>query len=111
MDNTSPPDLKHFPVIMPDYDRARLSFARGEGVYLLDDKAARYLDFIAGIAVPGVGHAPPAIVKALKDQADKLWTTSNVFHTHVSERLAKRLVENTFADTVFFQNSGVEAWE
>jgi acetylornithine/N-succinyldiaminopimelate aminotransferase len=93
------------------YDRADIYFERGEGCYLFDDKGNRYLDFIAGIAVAGLGHAHPAIVKALHEQAQKLWITSNIFHTHVSENLAKRLVENTFADTVFFQNSGVEAWE
>jgi len=111
MDEVKPPDLKNFPVIMPVYQRADIYFERGEGVYLYDEKGQRYLDFIAGIAVAGLGHAHPAIVRALKEQADKLWITSNIFHTHISERLAKRLVELTFADTVFFQNSGVEAWE
>jgi len=111
MDDAPPPDLNNFPVIMPVYDRAPIYFERGVGCALFDDKGQRYLDFVAGIAVAGLGHAHPAIVKALKDQAEKLWTTSNVFHTHVSEKLAKRLVDATFADTVFFQNSGVEAWE
>jgi len=111
MDDAPPPDLNNFPVIMPVYNRADIYFERGEGVYMFDDKGDRYIDFIAGIAVAGLGHANPVIAKALKDQADKLWTTSNIFHTHVSENLAKRLVDLTFADTVFFQNSGVEAWE
>jgi acetylornithine/N-succinyldiaminopimelate aminotransferase len=111
MADAAPLDLKNFPALMPVYNRADIYFERGEGCYLIDDKGERYLDFIGGIAVTGLGHAHPSVVKALKDQAEKLWVTSNIFHTHGSERLAKRLVEATFADTVFFQNSGVEAWE
>jgi acetylornithine/N-succinyldiaminopimelate aminotransferase len=99
------------PVLMPVYDRADIYFDRGEGCYLFDDKGERYLDFIGGIAVASLGHAHPSIVQALKVQAEKLWVTSNIFHTHVTTRLAQRLVDLTFADTVFFQNSGVEAWE
>ena len=99
------------PVLMPVYARADIYFERGEGPYLFDDKGNRYLDFIGGIAVASLGHAHPVIVQALKDQAEKLWTTSNIFKTHSSEHLAKRLVDMTFADTVFFQNSGAEAWE
>jgi acetylornithine/N-succinyldiaminopimelate aminotransferase len=111
MDDVPAPDLNNFPVLMPVYARADIYMERGEGVYLFDDKGNRYLDFIAGIAVASLGHANPHIVKALTEQAGKLWTTSNIFHTHVSEKLARRLVELTFADTVFFQNSGVEAWD
>ncbi|MBV8548886.1 MAG: aspartate aminotransferase family protein [Alphaproteobacteria bacterium] len=96
---------------MPVYARADIYFERGEGCWLITDKGERYLDFIGGIAVTGLGHAHPDIVRALKDQAEKLWITSNVFKTHQTEKLARRLVELTFADTVFFQNSGVEAWE
>jgi acetylornithine/N-succinyldiaminopimelate aminotransferase len=104
-------DPADMPVMMPVYARADIYFERGEGCYLFDDKGERYLDFIGGIAVTGLGHAHPAIAKALKDQADKLWITSNIFKTHVGDKLAQRLVDLTFADTVFFQNSGVEAWE
>ena len=107
-DAINPADM---PVLMPVYNRSDIYFERGEGVYLFDDKGNRYIDFIAGIAVAGLGHAHPYVAKALKDQADKLWITSNVFRTHSGEKLAQRLVDLTFADTVFFQNSGVEAWE
>lgn len=107
----APVDLNNMPAIMPVYARADIYFERGEGAYLIDDKGERYLDFIGGIAVASLGHAHPELVKALKDQVEKLWITSNIFHTHSGERLAKRLVDLTFADTVFFQNSGVEAWE
>ncbi len=99
------------PVLMPVYNRSDIYFERGEGVYMFDDKGERYLDFMGGIAVTGLGHAHPYIVQALKDQAEKLWITSNVFKTHGGDKLAQRLVDLTFADTVFFQNSGVEAWE
>lgn len=111
MDDVKTPDLNHFPALMPVYNRADIYFERGEGVYLFDDKGQRYLDFVGGIAVVGLGHAHPYVAKALKDQADKLWITSNVFKTHIGDTLAERLVKNTFADTVFFQNSGAEAWE
>jgi acetylornithine/N-succinyldiaminopimelate aminotransferase len=102
---------KDMPVLMPVYNRADIFMERGEGCYLYDDKGQRYLDFINGIAVTGLGHAHPYVVKALKEQAEKLWTTSNIFFTHQCVRLAQRLVDLTFADTVFFQNSGAEAWE
>ena len=111
MANDAPIEPKDMPTLMPVYARANIFFERGEGCYLFDDKGQRYLDFVGGIAVTGLGHAHPYVTKALKDQADKLWITSNIFHTHVSAKLAERLVECTFADTVFFQNSGVEAWE
>lgn len=99
------------PALMPVYNRADIFFERGEGCYLFDDKGQRYIDFIGGIAVASLGHAHPYVTKALKDQAEKLWITSNIFYTHQAKRLAERLVDLTFADTVFFQNSGVEAWE
>lgn len=101
----------NIPPLMPVYARADIYFERGEGCYLYDDKGERYLDFIGGIAVTALGHANPYLVKALKTQAEKLWITSNIFHSHGGDRLAQRLTELTFADTVFFQNSGVEAWE
>jgi acetylornithine/N-succinyldiaminopimelate aminotransferase len=107
----APIEEKDMPVLMPVYNRSDIFFERGEGCYLFDDKGQRYIDFIGGIAVTGLGHAHPAVTQALKDQADKLWIVSNVFYTHPNLRLAQRLVDLTFADTVFFQNSGVEAWE
>lgn len=103
--------VDQMPPLMPVYARADLYFERGEGCWLISDKGDRYLDFVGGIAVTGLGHAHPSIIKALTEQAGKLWTTSNIFKTHIAERLARRLVEISFADTVFFQNSGVEAWD
>lgn len=96
---------------MPVYDRADIFFERGEGIYLFNDKGKRYIDFICGIAVAALGHCHPYVTEALKDQAGKLWICSGTFKTHSGEKLAKRLVDISFADTVFFQNSGVEAWE
>lgn len=103
--------MTNFPALMPVYNRADIYFERGEGAYLFDDKGTRYLDFLAGIAVASLGHCHPHITAALKKQAETLWATSNLFKTHDGEKLAQRLVDLTFADTVFFQNSGVEAWE
>ena len=99
------------PAVMPTYARADVEFERGAGAYLFDRRGRRYLDFGSGIAVTGLGHAHPHLVGALKDQAEKLWHTSNLFRVPGQERLAERLVANSFADTVFFANSGVEAWE
>ncbi len=103
--------MSDFPVLMPVYDRADVHFEKGEGAYLYDDKGQRYLDFVAGIAVASLGHCHPHVASALKKQADRLWTVSNLYYTHEAEKLAQRLVDLSFADTVFFQNSGVEAWE
>ena len=97
--------------VLPTYARYDLAFERGEGAYLFDADDRRYLDFGGGIAVNALGHAHPALVAALKAQADKLWHVSNLYHIPEQERLAKRLVENSFADTVFFANSGAEAVE
>ncbi|HEX3429305.1 MAG TPA: aspartate aminotransferase family protein [Rhizomicrobium sp.] len=97
--------------VLPIYAREDLSFVRGEGVWLFDEKGERYLDFGAGIAVNALGHAHPKLVAALTDQAAKVWHTSNLYRVPGQDRLAKRLVEATFADTVFFTNSGVEAIE
>lgn len=104
-------DLKNMPAIFPTYARFDAYFERGEGCNLYNDKGERYLDFVAGIAVCAFGHAHPQLVKALHEQAQKLWIMSNYYKSHGMERLAQRLVDNSFADTVFFQNSGVEAWE
>jgi acetylornithine/N-succinyldiaminopimelate aminotransferase len=97
--------------LLPIYERADLAFERGEGCYLYTAEGKKYLDFAAGIAVAAFGHAPPRLVKALTAQAQKLWIVSNTVRIPGAERAAKRLTELTFADTVFFQNSGVEAWE
>ncbi len=99
------------PAVMPTYARADVAFERGEGAYLFDTDGRRYLDFASGIAVTSLGHAHPHLVAALQEQAGKLWHTSNLFHIPEQERLAQRLVDSSFADTVFFTNSGVEAWE
>ncbi|MFN4284287.1 MAG: aspartate aminotransferase family protein [Alphaproteobacteria bacterium] len=97
--------------VMPVYSRPELAFERGEGAHLFATDGKRYLDFCSGIAVTAFGHAHPYMVKALTEQAGKLWHTSNVFRIPGQERLAERLVEHTFADTVFFTNSGAEAVE
>nr|WP_255616594.1 aspartate aminotransferase family protein [Microvirga puerhi] len=97
--------------MLPTYARADISFERGEGPWLFGRDGERYLDFGAGIAVNALGHAHPHLVKALTDQAAKLWHTSNLFQIPEGERLARRLVDNTFADVVFFSNSGAEANE
>ena len=97
--------------VLPTYARADLSFERGEGAYLYTPAGERYLDFAAGIAVNSLGHAHPHLVAALAQQAQKLWHTSNLFRVPGQERLAERLCEASFADTVFFTNSGAEALE
>ena len=96
---------------MPTYARAELGFERGEGVYLFDADGRRYLDFACGIGVTGLGHAHPHLVAALTAQAGKLWHASNLYRIAEQERLAERLVANSFADTAFFCNSGAEAVE
>ncbi|MCH7889802.1 MAG: aspartate aminotransferase family protein [Proteobacteria bacterium] len=96
---------------MQTYARAELGFERGEGVYLFDADGRRYLDFACGIGVTGLGHAHPHLVAALTAQAGKLWHASNLYRIAEQERLAERLVANSFADTAFFCNSGAEAVE
>jgi len=96
---------------MPTYDRRNVAFERGEGAYLFATDGRRYLDFASGIAVTGLGHAHPHLVAALKAQAEKVWHVSNLFRIPEGETLAQRLVDNSFADTVFFCNSGAEAVE
>lgn len=93
------------------YARIPLRFERGEGVWLIAEDGTRYLDFAAGIAVNSLGHAHPHLVAALKEQADKLWHTSNLYDIPRQERLAERLSDATFADRAFFTNSGAEALE
>jgi acetylornithine/N-succinyldiaminopimelate aminotransferase len=105
------PVMAEFPELLPTYARADVAFERGEGAYVFTEDGTRYLDFAAGIAVNALGHAHPKLVKALTDQANKLWHTSNMYRMPGQEKLAQRLIANTFADTVFFANSGAEAIE
>ena len=93
------------------FARAPLSFERGEGSWLIAADGQRYLDFAAGIAVNSLGHAHPHLVAALTEQAGKLWHVSNLYEIPGQRRLGERLVEATFADKVFFTNSGAEALE
>jgi acetylornithine/N-succinyldiaminopimelate aminotransferase len=97
--------------VLPTYSRADISFERGEGAWLTSTDGKQYLDFGSGVAVNALGHAHPALVKALTEQAAKLWHVSNLYKVPEGERLAKRLIDHSFADTVFFQNSGAEAME
>ena len=100
-----------FPSVLPTYSRADVAFVRGEGAYLFAEDGARYLDFGAGLAVNSLGHAHPKLVAALTEQAGKLWHTSNLYRVPGQETLAKQLIDNSFADTAFFTNSGAEACE
>ena len=97
--------------LLPTYARVDLAFERGEGVWLVTADGERYLDFTSGVAVNALGHAHPALVAALTEQAHKVWHVSNLYRIPEGERLAERLCAATFADTVFFQNSGAEALE
>ncbi|PYF00096.1 acetylornithine aminotransferase [Rhodopseudomonas faecalis] len=97
--------------LLPVFARADLAFERGEGVWLITADGERYLDFTSGVAVNALGHAHPHLVAALQQQAAKLWHTSNLFKSPEGERLAARLCEHSFADFVFFANSGAEAME
>ena len=97
--------------LLPTYARVDLAFERGEGAWLFTADGERYLDFTSGVAVNALGHAHPRLVSALEDQARKVWHVSNLYRIPEGERLADRLCEATFADTVFFQNSGAEAIE
>ncbi len=97
--------------VLGTYARANVEFERGEGAYLWTADGERYLDFAGGVAVNVLGHAHPHLVDALTAQARKVWHTSNLYRVTGQERLAKRLCEVTFADKVFFGNSGAEAME
>ena len=99
------------PPLAPTYARSDLSFARGEGAYLLTVAGERYLDFASGVAVTALGHAHPHLVRTLSEQAKKLWHVSNLHRIPEQERLAERLCAATFADMAFFANSGAEAVE
>ena len=97
--------------IMPSYARIDIAFERGEGAYLYTADGRRYLDFASGVAVNVLGHSHPHLVETLQAQAGKLWHCSNLYRIPEQERLAERLVANSFAETAFFCNSGAEAVE
>jgi len=97
--------------LLPVYSPPEQVFVRGEGCWIWDDKGDKYLDCIAGIAVNALGHAPPVLVKALTEQAGKLWHTSNMFKVKGQAELAEKYTRDCFADVVFFTNSGTEAIE
>ena len=97
--------------VLPTYSRAPLNFVKGEGTWLIEADGRRFLDLGAGIAVNALGHAHPDLVEALTSQAQNLWHVSNLYHIPQQEKLADQLVEATFADTVFFTNSGTESCE
>ncbi len=97
--------------VLPTYSRAPLNFVKGEGTWLIEADGRRFLDLGAGIAVNALGHAHPDLVETLTSQAQNLWHVSNLYHIPQQEKLADQLVETTFADTVFFTNSGTESCE
>ncbi|MGC2079306.1 MAG: aspartate aminotransferase family protein [Xanthobacteraceae bacterium] len=97
--------------LMATFARVDLAFERGEGVWLMTNDGERYLDFTSGVAVNALGHAHPHLVAALTEQAQKLWHVSNLYEIPEAERVARRLCEASFADVVFFCNSGAEAME
>src|SRR6516165_1669003 len=97
--------------LLPTYARADLAFERGEGAWLIATNGDRYLDFASGVAVNALGHAHPHLVAAITDQARKLWHVSNLYRIPEAERVAGRLCAASFADMVFFCNSGAEAME
>ncbi len=99
------------PSVLPTYNRAPLTFVKGEGAWLTEADGRRFLDLGAGIAVNALGHAHPALVNALTEQAHALWHVSNLYNIPQQQALADKLVEHTFADTVFFTNSGTESCE
>ncbi|MCM3128261.1 acetylornithine transaminase [Paenibacillus sp. MER 78] len=97
--------------LFPTYARYPLSLVKGKGSYLWDDKGNKYLDFMSGLAVTNLGHAPDKIIDKVKEQLDELWHVSNLFNIPGQEQAAKLLTANTCADAVFFCNSGAEANE
>ena len=99
------------PALMPTYRRTDIAFERGEGPYLYSTDGRRFLDFASGIAVTCLGHGHPALVEALTGQAQKLWHCSNIFTIPGQQEMGEKFVRDTFADTVFFGNSGSEAVE
>ncbi len=109
----SSPSASSSPItpVLPTYARADISFERGEGAWLITPTGERYLDFGAGVAVNALGHAHPKLIAALTEQAHKVWHVSNLYEVEGQKALAKKLIDLTFADTVFFANSGAEALE
>jgi acetylornithine/N-succinyldiaminopimelate aminotransferase len=105
------PDIAVTSHLMPTYSRVDLAFERGEGAWLFATNGERYLDFCSGVAVTALGHNHPQLVAALTAQASKVWHVSNLYQLPEAERVAQRLCDATFADVVFFQNSGAEALE
>jgi len=97
--------------LLPTYARANLAFERGEGVWLVATGGERYLDFTSGVAVNALGHAHPHLVAAITAQAQKVWHVSNLYQVPEAERVAQRLCDASFAEVVFFCNSGAEAME
>ena len=97
--------------VMSTYGERSLGFSHGEGVYLFSNDNKRYLDFGAGIAVNSLGHCYPKLVKALQEQSSKLWHTSNLYYNKNQEIYAELLCKYSFADKVFFTNSGAESIE
>jgi acetylornithine/N-succinyldiaminopimelate aminotransferase len=97
--------------LLPTYARVDLAFERGDGVWLVATNGDRYLDFTSGVAVNALGHAHPRLVAAISEQAQKVIHVSNLYRIPEAERLAARLCEASFADLVFFANSGAEAME
>jgi acetylornithine/N-succinyldiaminopimelate aminotransferase len=97
--------------LLPTYARVDLAFERGEGAWLIATNGERYLDFTSGVAVNALGHAHPHLVKAVTEQANKVWHVSNLYRIPEAERIADRLCAASFADMVFFGNSGAEAME
>ena len=97
--------------LMATFARVDLAFERGEGVWLIATNGERYLDFASGVAVNALGHAHPHLVAALAEQSQKLWHVSNLYEIPEGERAAQRLCAASFADVVFFCNSGAEAVE
>ena len=94
-----------------NYKRRKLSFTKGKGSYLFATNGKKYLDFVQGIAVNSLGHANPNLIKAINNQSKKVWHVSNAFVIPEGERLARRLTQKTFAESVIFQNSGAESTE
>jgi len=107
----SPPAPSPSAAVMPTYARQNVVFERGEGAWLISTSGERYLDFASGVAVNALGHTHPKLIAALTEQAHKLWHSSNLYRVAGQERLAERLCAATFADKVFFCNSGAEACE
>ena len=94
-----------------NYNRRKIAFRRGKGSFLYATNGKKYLDFVQGIAVNSLGHANPHLIRAINNQAKKVWHVSNAFIIPEGEKLAKRLTQKTFADSIIFQNSGTEATE